>query len=297
MPSLDIGVTDTTQATGIVGIDTVLRPSPDLTTTTTADPGSGGTTLAVTNGSLNFPTGNNFYVRVENEIMFVTAGNQTNSWTVTRGQRGTTAVAHTTGVTVSLMVAVQRVSPIIEDIVTFEGMLASFRTLGNAAAPQNIFSIENGAGSTVLLGVKRLRVEMDATALLTAVAPEFVTYRQTTLPSAGTTLTKVAVDTALTSNASVIIRGATASDGGAATAITATASANRMYHQFQHRMSSIAGQMIADDYNLIPEASWDNPVILRAGEALLVQVIGTAASNAATNHYVVKTAFREYKTA
>jgi len=301
MPGVDVGVTDTTQAAGVIGVDVSLRPSPDQTTTLTADPGTTGTTLAVT-ANVKFPATNGYFIRVDNEYMFVTAGAGSNSWTVTRNVNppstasGSPGVAHSIGATVSLMVGVQRVSPILERIVTFQGMVASFRTLGNAASPQNLFTIENGAGSTVLVAVKKLSVEMDATAVLTTVAPEFVTTRPTGLPTGGTQMTKTGgYDTALTSNASVILRGATASDGGAATAITATAGGTRLYHQFQMRQPTAVGQILPDDWNCIPLQCYDDPVILRANEALLVQIIGTAASNAATNHYVVKCVWEESK--
>lgn len=302
MPGVDIGVTDTAQAAGVFGVDVALRPSPDQSTTTTADPGTAGTTLAVTNGSLRFPAANNFFVRVDNEYMFVTAGAGTNSWTVTRNvtppstASGSPGVAHAIGATVSLMVGVQRVSPVLERLTTFQGLVAGFRTLGTAAVPQNLFTIENGAGSTVLLAVKKLTVEMDATAALLTVAPEFLTTRSTALPTGGTAMTKTGgYDTTLTSNASVIIRSGTASDGGAATAITATAGGTRLYHQFQMRVATQVGQVLPDDWNCIPYQCYDDPIILRASEALLVQVIGTAASNAATNHYVPKVVFEEYR--
>lgn len=296
MPSQPIGITDTAEASGVVDVSAVLLPDPLASTTLTADPGTAGTTLAVASGAAPLPQANQFFARVENETILVTAGAGTTSWTVTRGQLGSTGVAHAIGTPVYLLVATQRMIPVVERVTTFSGIVASFRTLGSAATPQNLFSIENGAGSPILVAVKRLSVEMDATAALTTVAPEFAVFRQTTLPTVGTALTKVAVDTALTSNASVVARGATASDGGAATAITGTASANRAWHQFQHRLPTQVGQMIADDYSLIPIYSNDDPVILRASEALLVQVIGTAASNAATNHYVVKCAWEEFRT-
>ena len=301
MPGVDVGVTDTTQASGVFGVDVALRPSPEQTTTITADPSTAGTTLAVTS-ALRFPSTNGYYVRVDNEYMFVTAGAGTTSWTVTRNvtppstASGSPGVAHSIGATVSLMVGVQRVSPVLERLTTFQGVVAGFRTLGSAATPQNLFSIENGAGSAVLVAVKKLSVEMDATAAQLAVAPEFLTTRPTGLPTGGTAMTKTGgYDTALTSNASVIVRSATASDGGAATAITATAGSTRLYHQYQMRMPTQVGQMLADDWNCIPLQCYDDPIILRASEALLVQVIGTAASNAATNHYVAKVIWDEFR--
>lgn len=70
------------------------------TTATTADPGSGGLTLAVASAE-GFPTTNGYKILVDSEIMLVTAGAGTLSWTVTRAQDGTTAAAHTTGAAVA----------------------------------------------------------------------------------------------------------------------------------------------------------------------------------------------------
>jgi len=176
----------------------------------------------------------------------------------------------------------------------FKGTASSFRTLGNATALQNLFSIENAVGSTVLLGVRRLTIQMDATAALIAVASQFKTSRPTTFPTGGTVLTKVAFDTTLTSSASVVARGATASDAGAAAAITATAGAVG-WHQFAMRMHTLAGQVILEDESLIPSLCENDPIVLRAGQALLVQIVqAAAANNAATNHHVVNCAWEEY---
>src|SRR5690348_6298844 len=57
------------------------------------------TSITVASSS-GFPSSAQYRVRVESEIMLVTAGAGTTSWTVTRGAEGTTAVAHSTGVSV-----------------------------------------------------------------------------------------------------------------------------------------------------------------------------------------------------
>jgi hypothetical protein len=104
----------------------------------------------------------------------------------------------------------------------------------------------------------------------------------------------VALDTGLTSNASVVCRGATASHGGAATAITATAGTTA-WHRYALRLHTAVGEVIPDDGDLLPEIMDSTPLILRANQSLLVQVINvTAASNAATNHYVVKALWEEF---
>lgn len=62
---------------------------------------SSGTTLTVADGSI-FPGTFNYRIGVDNEIMLVTAKSG-NDLTVTRGEEGTTAQAHSVGVVVSLI--------------------------------------------------------------------------------------------------------------------------------------------------------------------------------------------------
>jgi len=269
------------------------RGDENIRTTLTADPGT-GTTLAVASAAL-FPATNGYKVRVENEVMTVTAGAGTLSWTVTRGVDGTSNVAHASGVVVAQVAALQQVIVKSERVASFKGTAASFRTLGNTASPQNLFSIENGAGSEVLVGLRRLTVQMDSTAALIAVASQFKPSRPTSLPTGGTVLGKAPlIDTALTSSASVVVRGATASDGGAATAITAVGGVTG-WHQFAMRMHTLVGQVLMEDQSLIPALCDNDPVILRAGEALLVQAVqATPANNKATDHYVINAMFEEF---
>jgi hypothetical protein len=58
------------------------------------------TTLTVASAA-GFPTFGSFTIRVDNEYMQVTAGAGTTTWTVTRGQQGTAAAAHSSGATVT----------------------------------------------------------------------------------------------------------------------------------------------------------------------------------------------------
>lgn len=178
--------------------------------------------------------------------------------------------------------------------ITFKGAAGSFRTPGAAALLHNVFSIENAAGSTVLVRVTGLDVKMDATAVLAAVVPFVKPSRPTALPTGGTALVKASLDTALTTNASVVVRGATASDGGAATAITATQGA--MFKAAgSFRLHTAVGQVIVDGSSLLPFGA---PITLRAGESLLVVVDAAATtSNPATNHWQVGVAWEEYTAA
>jgi Tfp pilus assembly protein PilV len=60
------------------------------------------TTLAVASAAA-FPATAEFRVKVDSEVLLVTAGAGTASWTVTRGADGTIATTHTTGAAVTLV--------------------------------------------------------------------------------------------------------------------------------------------------------------------------------------------------
>lgn len=273
------------------------RPSSTVFAVLTADPGASGTTFTFTSTALfttAFGTGT-FKAKVENEIVLAAVASGT-TLTVTRAQDGTTGVAHAIGKTVAALGDAQYVVPMSNRSVSFCGAAATWRTVGSAGSPQTLLTIENQAASAVICGVSKLTIEMDSTAALATVAADFEANRPTALPSAGTTLTKTAVDTSLASSASVVLRGATASHGGAATAITATfPTTNPMWHQFAYRLHTAVGVTDSSDYNMLPsdiaDVDW---ISLRAGESLGVRVVGTATNNPATNFYVVKCAWFEY---
>jgi hypothetical protein len=171
----------------------------------------------------------------------------------------------------------------------FRGVAATFRTLGSAAVPQNIFTIENLSGSGKLVYIRGLYLACDMTAALLTVACQVDLSRTTAIPSGGTALTKAAIDTLLSSNANVILRGATASDGGTATAITATAAAGYIGRLFIPRQATAVGQVMQQFLiDLLPGYLIESDsVLLRENQAIVVQITGTAASNAATNFYIV----------
>src|SRR5262249_33555143 len=72
-----------------------------MSTTTTADVDSSVTTIPVTSAD-GFPASGEFKIKIGGEVMLVTGGQGTTSWTVTRGFDGTTAADHTSGDTVEL---------------------------------------------------------------------------------------------------------------------------------------------------------------------------------------------------
>jgi hypothetical protein len=169
---------------------------------------------------------------------------------------------------------------------------SSFRTLGTAATPQNLFTIEN-IDATKLVTIRRFSVQMDATAVLVSVMPQVKTSRATAVPTGGTVIAKAQFDTANASNANTIIRGGTASDGGVATAITATAGTT-IWQQYTMRMHTVVGQVLGIDSNILPLLVETNDLILRQNQALVVQVVASAgASNPATNHWFCNVVWEE----
>jgi FtsP/CotA-like multicopper oxidase with cupredoxin domain len=72
------------------------------TTTRTSATTAGQTSVGVASAA-GFPTTGSFYVRIDSEVLQVTGGQGTTTWTVARGQLGTTAATHASGATVTAL--------------------------------------------------------------------------------------------------------------------------------------------------------------------------------------------------
>jgi hypothetical protein len=169
---------------------------------------------------------------------------------------------------------------------------STFRQIGNAGTTQNLLTIEN-IDATKLVWIRRITVQMDTTAALTNVSPLIKTSRTTGVPTGGSTLTKGLFDTTAASNANTIVRGSTASDGGANSGPTATAG-TVVWEQFMTRLHTAAGQVLAPDMSCLPVLVELENFVLRQNEALLVHIVAAAgASNPATNHYVINVCWEE----
>lgn len=181
----------------------------------------------------------------------------------------------------------------------FHGSAATFRTLGNAATPQNLFTLTNRSDSLVRVAIRRLEVYATYTAVLTAVESQLCLHRTSSIPTGGTELAKVPRHSSFQSVEQVVARGATASDGGAATAITATA-AGMIAQAFIGRIHTAVGHVQSGSViNLLPAADTDNNepydrLILQPNEALVVRIVNpTAGNNPTTNHYIVNCEWEE----
>lgn len=173
---------------------------------------------------------------------------------------------------------------------------ATFRTVGAAATTQNLFSIFN-SGTSRVVRIRRLVMQMDATAVLTAVMPIVKTSRVTAAPGAGVTLTKVAWDTADTaSHADIVVKGEVSSDGGSRTALTGTPG-DILWQQYGMRLHTAVGQVLGIDNNVLASITETIPVVLRENQGLIVHIVAAAtASNPNTNHYFVQCAWDEETT-
>lgn len=169
---------------------------------------------------------------------------------------------------------------------------ATFRQVGNAATTQNLLTIEN-IDSTKLVYVRRLMFQMDATAVLTTFMPIIRVARTTGVPTGGTTLSKAQFDTSNSSNANTIVRGSTASDGGANSGPTATPGTT-IWQQYGMRLHTAVGQVLGPDNNVLPMLVDTQNCVLRQNEALVVHIVAAAGtSNPATNYYFVNVVWEE----
>ena len=161
--------------------------------------------------------------------------------------------------------------------------ISTFRTVGDTVATQNLLTIENPVGSTIVTAIRSLNFMTDSTVALTTVSPQIKTSRATGMPSGGTILSAVKYKTAYV-GATSVIRGATASDGGAATPITATPG-DTFWSQFLDRQPTAAGFVAHPAYLMVPDPGTDlRQLLLYPGEAAMVQSVGALP---ATTHIVL----------
>ena len=167
---------------------------------------------------------------------------------------------------------------------------STFRTLGVAAATQNLFTLENPAASTKNVVIRGLNIMSDSLAALLTIAPQAILSKPAVLPTGGTVLSAVKYKTSM-ATAVAIARGGTASDGGGATAITATAGTS-IWQQYLDRQATSVGNIPHPNYSMIPDVGADlRQLILVPGESVLIQLV---TSVAATTHLIVNCNWTEY---
>jgi hypothetical protein len=279
-----------------VEVDVVERASPDLFTTTTADPGSGGTTLAVAANS-KFPSSGSFKINVESERMLVTAGGGTNSWTVTRGIDGTTAVAHAIGVRVSYVTGVQRVESVdATRQISYIGRASTFATLGRAGtAGQKIFAIFNGASSKVLVDVQKITNDVMQTAARVVEPAKVRLHKITAVPTNGNSAAKVPEDSNYSSDTNVsLFQDSSADNTGSGTTLAATIAAGTLIDQeWAARALTLVGYEQFDKSQFLMDE--DDVFTLHPGEGLCIFLDYTVATaNPVTDKWLTNVRWIEY---
>lgn len=176
-------------------------------------------------------------------------------------------------------------------------MATTSRIIGGLAAnPQNLFSISNG-DSIVVINVRRVTVELDASTALIAVTPQIKGFRATSI-SGGSNLTKNKIyPNSTNSNSNVKLLGANSTDAGAASAISATPGTLH-YQRFANRMQSAVGQVLPSwDCHVLPPVIGDTSMPsfkLKQNEGFIVSVASAAtSSNPAGSHWIVNCVWEE----
>ena len=173
--------------------------------------------------------------------------------------------------------------------VTYKGRACTFRTPGRAGtAGQNLFSIHNATGSTKIVTINSLKIDLVQTVVkaVTVLPPVIRAYRVTVLPTNGTAVTKTPRDSSLASNASItVLQDASADGTSSATTLTATLVAGAVLTQeFAPRLITAAG------YEMFDRAEWfaDTGITLRALEGVVFRLdYVLATQNPITDMWVV----------
>jgi hypothetical protein len=164
------------------------------------------------------------------------------------------------------------VRPITGPAATFSGLASTFRVPGRAGtAGQSIFSLHNATGSTKIVKVNKITVDLVATVIkaVTVLPPIIRVWKITVLPTNGTAVTKVPLDSALTSSGSVtVLQDASADSTSSASALTTTRPAGTVLTQeYAPRLITAVGYEMFDRTTFF---DGETDVTLRALEGIVV---------------------------
>lgn len=176
-----------------------------------------------------------------------------------------------------------------ENKALFRGRATTFRAVGRAGTtPRRLITIWNPAASGRIIHINQFAVDLSQTAamLVTVVPPVVRIYRVTAAPTNGTVLTKVAKDTALSSGATIELRGDASADGtNSASALAATTTAgSAITQEFAARLITAAGYEPFDREEFL--VGYD--VVVRPGEGLCLSLdVTLATQDPATSNWIV----------
>lgn len=176
----------------------------------------------------------------------------------------------------------------------YGGRFTTFIIPGRAAAAHNLAAIHNATGSTIVVDVQFVGVDLYQTVIkaVTVPPPLVRVSRFTTLPTGGTAGTKAPNDSGGTaSSANVTLwQDASADRTSSGTALTITPGAG-LTQEFAPRMITAAGYEMADRMEFLTS----NVVTLRALEGVVVHLISPAGtSEPVTDMFCVTMRWEEY---
>jgi len=169
----------------------------------------------------------------------------------------------------------QYVIPVEDKVVSFRGRAATFVTPGRGGVTQRLFALMNAGGSPVIVSLNRIVVDLLTTAVKAQnVLPPIIRANRITATSGGTALTKMAMDSNMSSNGSVSVAGDSSADNGGAgtlsgTALSVTTTGQPLAQIYAPRVLTAVGYELVDT---APFFIGEPDVILRAGEGMAISL-------------------------
>ncbi len=191
----------------------------------------------------------------------------------------------------------QYVIPTDERTISFHGRFQTFRIPGRAGTTgQKLAAIHNATGSTVLVDINRVTVDLAMTAAkaVTVLPPIIRLSTFTAIPTNGSGGFKAKTDSAETSSASVTVAQDASGDGtSSASALTITIpTGTTLSQEFAPRLITAAGYEPADRLTFF---EGETRITLRALEGIAIELIyNLATQNPITDMWIVGFDWAEY---
>jgi len=174
-------------------------------------------------------------------------------------------------------------------VVTFKGLVASPRVPLTGVAGAKVASLFNKVGSGLLVAIRDFRMTLDYPAGSSSIRTA-ATSRITTAPADGTLHDPMPFDTAQTHSASVEFRSGASADA-VASSLTGTAGDHAWRQGHFRSISPVGEQVRTPEDPMLPKLIALDPMVLREGEGVLVQVVEVASTSATI---VLNAAFEEF---
>lgn len=191
----------------------------------------------------------------------------------------------------------QYVIPVRDRIVSYSGRASTFITPGRGTVGQKILALHNATGSSVIVCINRIVVDLLTTVAkaVTVIPPVMRIHRFTAIPTNGTAISKTPMDSSQSSNAAVTLWGdASGESTSSGTTLTITIPAGSILHQkWAPRCITAVGY---EPIDTAPFFEGEPDITLRALEGVCVfldQATNTT-GNPSTDRWVAVLDWEEY---